>query len=133
MILVDTNVLLDVLTGDAQWVEWSIGILRDTSASEPLVINDIVYAELAGHAANEDDLDAMLAPFRLTMERTPKAALFLAGKAFVRYRRAGGMRSGVLPDFLIGAHAQVSKARLITRDATRYQTYFPKVKLIAPN
>jgi predicted nucleic acid-binding protein len=132
MILVDTNVLLDVLTNDAQWADWSIIALRDHSATEPLVISDIVYAELAGHAANEQDLDEALAPFRLTMERTPKAALFLAGKAFTRYRRAGGVRSGVLPDFLIGAHAQVSKARLITRDTTHYRTYFPKVKLIAP-
>lgn len=131
MILVDTNVLLDVLTDDANWAEWSIVALRD-HAKEPLAINDIVYAELAGHAASERELDASLMPFNLALERTPKAALYLAGQVYARYRRAGGQRSGVLPDFLIGAHAQTAGLTILTRDVGRYRTYFPKVKLIAP-
>jgi hypothetical protein len=132
MILVDTNVLLDILTDDPQWAEWSIRALRDHMAKGALAINDIVYAELAGHARSAQDLDEDIAPFRLTLERTPKTALFLAGQSFTRYRRSGGIRTGVLADFLIGAHAQVTGLPLLTRDVGRYRSYFPKVTLIAP-
>jgi predicted nucleic acid-binding protein len=132
MILVDTNVLLDVLTDDPNWAEWSIVALRDYATAEPLAISDIVYAELAGHATSQRVLDDDIAPFKLSFERAPKAALYLAGQVYARYRRAGGLRSGVLPDFLIGAHAQAVGARLLTRDSGHYRTYFPKVALIAP-
>jgi len=131
MILVDTNVLLDVLTGDPEWSEWSIIALRDHAAS-PLAINEIVYAEMAGHTPSEKELDSAISLLNLNLERIPKSALYLAGQVFYRYRRMGGVRTGVLPDFFIGAHAQIAGLPILTRDLRRYRTYFPKVKLISP-
>jgi len=130
--LVDTNVLLDVLTNDSQWVGWSIGQLDVAALKGPLVINDIVYAELSVRFDAIEALDTVLNEVGLVLTPTPRAALFLAAKAFQRYRTAGGAKSNVLPDFFIGAHAAVAGPSLLTRDTKRYRTYFPKVDLVAP-
>jgi predicted nucleic acid-binding protein len=130
--LVDTNVLLDLLTNDPIWADWSIGRLDAASLRGPLAINDFVYAELSVRFATIEALDAVVAEMGLTIAATPGAALFLAGKVFQRYRAAGGRRSGVLPDFFIGAHASVLRCPLLSRDAGRYRTYFPAIDLVAP-
>lgn len=132
VVLVDTNVLLDLVTDDTNWSEWSLARLEEASLAGPMLINDIVYAETSIRYARMEDLDAMLAEAMIEIVPTPRSALFLAGKAFQRYRAAGGTRTGVLPDFFIGAHATVDGLRLLTRDASRYRTYFPKIQLIAP-
>ncbi len=132
MILVDTNVLLDLGTNDPVWAHWSQMQLDAAALRDELAINAVVYAELSIGFRRIEELDAMLATTGLRLDPIPNAALFLAGKAFQRYRRSGGTRTGVLPDFFIGAHAAVTKAPLITRDAGRYRAYFPTVKLLAP-
>ena len=132
MILVDTNVLLDLVTNDPDWSDWSLARLEEAALAGPILINDIVYAETSIRYDRIEDLDAMLAQALIEIAATPRSALFLAGKAFRRYRAAGGMRTGVLPDFFIGAHAAVEGWPLLTRDAGRYRRYFPKVRLIAP-
>jgi len=131
--LVDTNVLLDVLSDDPNWRAWSVDRLEQRSSEGPLFINDVVYAELSSRFSIEDLLDRKVSELNVALQRMPKHALFLAGHAYERYRRAGGTRSGVLPDFFIGAHAQVAQWPLLTRDVGRYRTYFPDVELIAPN
>lgn len=133
MTLVDTNILLDVLTNDRKWAEWSIVNLRRRLAEGPLLINEVIYAEMAGHVASEAKLDAAVEGLDVNLDRTPKSALFLAGETFRRYRRGGGVRRGVLPDFFIGAHAQVAGVPILTRDTGRYRTYFPAVELIVPD
>jgi hypothetical protein len=130
--LVDTNVLLDLVTDDVNWAAWSVEQLEAASLRGPLVINDAVYAELSVRYAGIEALDAFIAAAGLEMAPMPRAALFLAGKAYARYRKAGGTRAGVLPDFFIGAQAAVAGAPLLTRDAARYHTYFPSLTLIAP-
>jgi predicted nucleic acid-binding protein len=130
--LVDTNVLLDLLTGDPKWADWSIGQLDAASLRGPLAINDVVYAELSVRFSTIEALDAVVAEMGLVMEAMPRAALFLAGKVFQRYRAVGGSRSGVLPDFFIGAHAAVLGCPLLSRDVGRYQAYFPGIKLVTP-
>ena len=132
MTLVDTNVLLDVLTNDPRWLSWSVSNLRFRANSGPLLINEVIYAEMAGHVSTESELDAAVEELQVTLERMPKTALFLAGEIFRRYRRAGGVRTGVLADFFIGAHAQVIRSPILTRDVRRYRAYFPDVKLITP-
>lgn len=133
MILVDTNVILDLVTGDPVWSQWSQRELDLAAARDEIAINDIVYAELSvGYRAMEQ-LDAMLAGTGLVTAAIPRAALFLAGKAYQRYRRAGGIRTGVLSDFFLGAHAVIEDAPLITRDTARYRTYFPGIVLLAPD
>ena len=132
MTLVDTNVLLDVLTNDPRWLSWSVSNLHIRANSGPLLINEVIYAEMAGHVSTESELDAAVEELQVRLERTPKSALFLAGKIFRRYRRAGGVRTGVLADFFIGAHAQVIRSPILTRDVRRYRTYFPEVELITP-
>jgi hypothetical protein len=133
LILVDTNVLLDLVTDDPLWAEWSQQELARAAVDDELAINDIVYAELSVRYARIEEVDAMLRDTGLASTAMPRAALFLAGKVFQRYRSAGGVRTGVLPDFFIGAHAVISDATLITRDARRYRTYFPSITLISPN
>jgi predicted nucleic acid-binding protein len=133
LILVDTNVLVDVVTDDPLWAEWPERQLVIAAAQDELAINDIVYAELSVRYATIEELDAMILDARLLSAAIPRPALFLAGKAFQRYRYAGGVESRVLPDFFIGAHAVISDSLLITRDAARYRTYFPGIMLIAPN
>jgi predicted nucleic acid-binding protein len=132
MTLVDTNVLVDVFTKDAVWLDWSADALDRCAANGPLLINEVIYAELSAHVNNEADLQRALGAVKVELHRTPTEALFLAGKAFRSYRTAGGIRTGVLPDFFIGAHALVARVPILTRDTRRYPTYFPEVELIAP-
>jgi predicted nucleic acid-binding protein len=131
--LVDTNVLLDLVTDDPRWATWSIAQLEAAALRGPLWINDAVYAELSVRYERIEDLDTFLDAADLAIAPTPRAALFLAGKAYLRYRKSGGTRSGVAPDFFIGAQAAVAGMPLLTRDAGRYQSYFPSVTLIAPS
>ncbi|KQV65321.1 type II toxin-antitoxin system VapC family toxin [Rhizobium sp. Root1220] len=132
MTLVDTNVLLDLVTDDPQWADWSITQLEAASLRGPLFINGAIYAELSVRYGGIEALDAFVETATLEMIDIPRPALFLAGKVFTQYRRAGGSRTGVLPDFFIGAHAAVQGLPLLTRDKARYRTYFPTVELIAP-
>lgn len=132
MTLVDTNVLLDLVTDDPVFADWSINQLETASVNGPLFINDVIYAELSVGYARKEALDAFVSDALLKMIPIPQDALFLAGKVFEKYRRAGGTRTGVLPDFFIGAHAAVTDLPLITRDTGRYATYFPTVQLITP-
>ncbi len=133
MTLVDTNVLLDLVTDDPTWADWSIRQLEAAAIKGGLAISDVVYAELSVRFDRIEALDAVVENARLVLAGTPRAALFLAGKAFQRYRASGGARTGVLPDFFIGAHAAVAQLPLLTRDAQRYRTYFPTVDLITPD
>jgi len=132
VILVDTNVLLDLVTDDPDWSAWSLARLEEAALAGPILINDVVYAETSIRYDRIEDIDAMLAEAMIEVVATPRSALFLAGKAFQRYRKAGGTRTGVLPDFFIGAHATVQGWPLLTRDASRFRRYFPKLRLIAP-
>lgn len=133
MVLVDTNVLLDVLQDDPQWADWSQGQLEAASLTGSLAINAVIYSELSMAFARIEELEAVLSDASLGVETIPREALFLAGKAFLMYRRSRkGTKQGVLPDFYIGAHAAVSGLPILTRDVSRYRSYFPTVKLIAP-
>lgn len=132
MILVDANVLLDVLTADAEWREWSETQLVQQVETEVLAINPIIYAELAPAYRTAIELERALKGWPLERLALPYEAGFLAGQAFVRYRQEGGLRRSPLPDFYIGAHAEHAHLWLLTRDAPRYRTYFPRVSLIAP-
>lgn len=131
-VLVDTNVLLDLATNDATWADWSIHQLESASLRGSLFINDVIYAELSVRFAEIEALDAFIAEAGFIQVATPRAALFLAAKVFQRYRGAGGVRTGVLPDFFVGAHAAVEGLPLLTRDGRRYRSYFPTLELIAP-
>ena len=132
MLLVDTNVLVDVLQDDPAWAEWSVRQLRAQSQVHDLIINPVIYAELSLSFDSVEALDGAIDHMRLTMQELPRPALFLAGRAFVKYCRAGGRRNNVLADFFIGAHAAVLACAIITRDARRYRNYFPRVELIVP-
>jgi predicted nucleic acid-binding protein len=131
--LIDTNVLLDLVTDDPDWADWSIEQLEAAALRGPLLINDVIYAELAVRYEHIERLEAFLAEAGLDVAAMPRSALFLAGKVFQKYRKAGGSRAGVLPDFFIGAHAAVDQLDLLTRDTARYRTYFPTVRLITPD
>jgi predicted nucleic acid-binding protein len=131
--LVDTNVLLDLVTNDPVWAAWSKFQLSSAALRGALDINDVIYAELSIRYPRIEDLDAMLQAAGIGQLAMPRAALFLAGKAFIRYRARGGTRTGVLPDFFVGAHAAVLGANLLTRDASRYRIYFPSTTLVAPD
>lgn len=130
--LVDSNVLLDVLTEDRSWLEWSSKALARCADEGPLVINPLIYAEVSIGFDRIEELDAALDPADFQRRPLPWEAAFLAGKCFLRYRRRGGVRSSTLPDFYIGAHALIEGLTLVTRDATRYRTYFPRLHLVAP-
>lgn len=130
--LVDSNVLLDVLSGDPAWGGWSTDTLAAIADREALVINALVYAEVSVRFETVEGLDDALPAEIYRREPLPYEAAFLAGRAFVEYRRAGGLRRSPLADFYIGAHAAVAGYRLLTRDARRYRTYFPRLELIAP-
>jgi predicted nucleic acid-binding protein len=132
VILVDTSVLLDVLTDDAVWAEWSERQLDAARLQGPIAVNEIVYAELSVRAPRMEDVDSALQGMKVEVLATSRPALFLAGKVFARYRARGGTRSGVLPDFFVGALAAVEKLPLLTRDARRIRSYFPTVELIGP-
>ncbi|MDR2243917.1 MAG: type II toxin-antitoxin system VapC family toxin [Burkholderiales bacterium] len=133
MVLVDTNVLLDVLENDPAWVDWSLCQLRTQSQAHDLVINPVIYAELSLAFDSVEALNSAIEGMGLIVQELPRPALFLAGRAFLKYRREGGNKSNVLPDFFIGAHAAVQSWDILTRDARRYRNYFPTVRLITPN
>ena len=133
MTLVDSNVLLDVVTDGEAWADWSQGQLEQAASAGPLIINNVIYAEISTRYSTVEDVDAMLRNLDIGVATIPRTALFLAGKAYLRYRATGGVRTGVLSDFFIGAHAAVEQRPLLTRDARRYRTYFPTVELITPS
>jgi len=130
--MVDSNVLLDVLTEDPAWFEWSSRSLQECAQDHILVINPIIYAEVSIGFDRIEDLDAALPETMVERRPIPLEAAFLAGKCFLKYRERGGENRSTLPDFFIGAHAAVEKMTLLARDASRYRTYFPKLTLISP-
>lgn len=132
MVVVDTNILLDVVTGNSAWASWSSQQMLKLATINKLVINPIIYAELSISFFSVANVEAAIASMDLTMEDLPREVAFLAGKAFLQYRRSGGTRTNVLPDFFIGAHAAFLACPLLTRDTRRYATYFPTVRLITP-
>jgi len=131
-VLVDSNVILDVLTEDPKWFEWSSSRLAELAEESTLVLNPIIYAEVSIRFDRIEDLDDAVAADHFRREALPWEAAFLAGKVFLQYRRRGGRRRSPLPDFYIGAHAAVHRLRLLTRDLRRYRTYFPGLEIIAP-
>jgi predicted nucleic acid-binding protein len=131
-VLVDSNVLLDVLTEDPVWFDWSSSALEEHAESSVLVINPIIYSEVSVRFERIEELEEALPSDVFRRDPLPWEAGFLAGKCFLRYRKQGGVRRSPLPDFYVGAHAAVRRASLLTRDAARYRAYFPTVKLIAP-
>ncbi len=131
--LVDSNVLLDVLTEDRTWLEWSAKALAAAADAGPVYVNPIVYAEVSVRFSMVEELDEALPPQDFRRAPLPWESAFLAAKAFVQYRRHGGTRTSTLPDFFIGAHAAVGDLVLLTRDDSRYRTYFPTVQLNAPD
>jgi predicted nucleic acid-binding protein len=130
--LVDSNVILDVASQDDEWLDWSGAMLTAAAERGPVVINPVVYAEVSTRYATIESLDAALPQEFYTRAPLPWEAAFLAAKAFRLYRQRGGTKTSVLPDFFIGAHAAIAGMTLLTRDARRYRTYFPKLRLIAP-
>ena len=128
--LVDTNVLLDIITQDPAWVSWSEAALREAAERSTLAINPIIFAEVSMKFARIEDADVALADF--AREPLPYEAGFLTGKAFLAYRMRGGTKRSPMPDFYVGAHAVVARMTLLTRDAARYRTYFPALNIIAP-
>jgi predicted nucleic acid-binding protein len=134
MILVDTNVLLDVVLDDASWADWSQRQLDAASLRGAICINPVIYAELSMAFARIEELEAVVEEGGLEVQQIPREALFLAGKAFLHYRRRSraSVKRSVLPDFFIGAHAAVRGLPILTRDIGRYRTYFPTVELISP-
>jgi predicted nucleic acid-binding protein len=130
--LVDTNVLLDVATNDPKWESWSLHQMDAAAIRGPVLINAVIYAEFSIGYARIEEVDQAIADAGLEFAEIPRAALFLAGKVFQRYRAKGGTRTGVLPDFFIGAHAAVAEFPLLTRDPRRYRTYSSGITLIAP-
>jgi len=131
-VLVDTNILIDVLGEDTNWTHWSAAALEKVADSARLVINPVIYGEVSVQYSSMEALDEALPATTFEREPLPFEAAFLAGKAYLAYRRRGGAKQSLLPDFLIGAHAAIAGYRLLTRDATRYRTYFPRLILIAP-
>ena len=132
-ILVDSNVILDIATEDDRWFQWSSQTLDRYAETHILVINPIIYAEVSIGFDRIEDVERVLSPAFFRRDPLPWEAAFLAGKCFLAYRRRGGKRSSTLPDFFIGAHAAIAGILLLTRDPSRYRTYFPKLKLIAPD
>jgi hypothetical protein len=130
--LVDANVILDIVTEDSDWLDWSAAMLEEAAEQGTLAINVVVYAEVAVRFDRIEDLEEALPPAYFRRESIPWEAAFLAAKCFERYSRGGGARRSPLPDFLIGAHAAVAGMTLLTRDARRYRTYFPRLRLVAP-
>jgi predicted nucleic acid-binding protein len=131
--LVDSNVLLDIFAKTPMWWKWSVSQLEDAALHGPLLINDVIFAETSIRFQSIEAFDAALLEAGITLARIPPKALFLAGKTSVQYRASGGIRSGVLPDFFIGAHAAIENLPLLTRDTRRYRNYFPTITLIAPD
>lgn len=131
-VLVDSNILLDILEEDANWYAWSSAQLQEAADHSVLIINPIIYAEVSIGFGRIEELEEALPADFFQRRELPWEAAFLAGKCFMRYRKLGGTKCSPLPDFLIGAHAAISGLTLLTRDAARYRTYFPSLKLITP-
>ena len=131
--LIDSNVLLDVLTEDDVWLTWSLDALAAAAEKGPLLINPIIYSEVSTRFSRIEDLEDALPTTDYLRSPLPWEAAFLAGKAFLEYKRHRGQCSSTLPDFFIGAHAAVAELTLLSRDASRFRTYFPTVQLVAPN
>lgn len=131
--LVDSNVLLDIILEDVRWCSWSQEMLRNAADEGPLLINPVIYAEVSASYKTIEEIENRLPADDFLRSQIPWEAAFLAGKCFIRYRRAGGTRCSPLPDFFIGAHAAVEGLQLLTRDAARYRTYFPGIRIIAPS
>ena len=132
MTLIDSNVLLDLMTDDKRWADWSQAQLEQATTAGPLIVNNVIYAEISTRHSTVEAVDAMLRDLDIDLVAIPRTALFLAGKAYLRYRANGGIRTGVSSDFFIGAHAAVERLPLLTRDARRYRSHFPTVELITP-
>jgi predicted nucleic acid-binding protein len=132
-ILVDSNVLLDVLTDDPTWSKWSSEMLEQAAQRNILVINPIIYAEVSIGFGRIEDLDEALPDSLVRRDPLPWESAFLAGKCFLKYRRRGGQKRSPLPEFFIGAHAAIGQMTLLTRDDSRYKTYFPGLKLLSPS
>lgn len=130
--LVDSNVLLDVITEDDEWMDWSAAALSRAANVSRLAVNPIVYAEVAARFARIEELEDALPPDYYQRLALPWEAAFLAGQCFVKYRRQGGSRRSPMPDFYIGAHAAVHDMTILTRDPRRYRSYFPTLRIIAP-
>jgi predicted nucleic acid-binding protein len=133
LLLVDTNVLLDLVTDDSNWGDWSVRQLEAASLQSRLIVNPIIYAELSIGFARIEEVNATLELTGIDFAQLPVPALFLAGKVFQQYRARGGGKTGVLPDFSIGAHAAILEIPLLTRDVTRYRAWFPTLSFIAPD
>lgn len=132
MTLVDTNVILDIATRDPRWHDWSMERLSQGLLSGGIAINPLIYAEISAGYPTEHDIDDILTDLEIRRLPLPYDAAFLAGKAFLAYRKRGGTKRSPLPDFYIGAHAATAGLPLLTRDPTRYRSYFPNITLIAP-
>ena len=132
MLLVDTTVLVDVLQDDRQWANGSIGQMRAQASIHQLAINPVICAGISLSFSTLEALDSVVATLALELREIPRPALFLAAKAYAKYRKRGGTRLQVLPDFFIGAHAAVERWPLLTRDASRFRTYFPTLEVLAP-
>ncbi len=132
-ILIDSCILLDLFTNDPKWADWSESILDKYSQTNTLYINSIVYTEISIGFRKIEELEKVIFQLGIKVLEIPREALFLTGKAFLKYRRNKGTKNSPLPDFFIGAHASVSMFSLITRDVAKYQTYFPQIKLVSPN
>jgi predicted nucleic acid-binding protein len=130
--LVDSNVILDVVTGDEEWLDWSASALAARADAGPLVVNPIIYAEVSAGFERIEDVEAALPGDYYVRQALPWEAAFLAGRSFVRYRRRGGQRRSPLPDFYIGAHATIAGLTLLTRDARRYRANIPKLRIFSP-
>jgi predicted nucleic acid-binding protein len=130
-VLIDSNVMLDVITDDTLWADWSFGRISELGRRYRLAINPIIYAEISVGFDSEEELAEYL-PGSIHMLDIPAKAAFLAGKCFVKYKKSGGSKNSTLPDFFIGAHASVGDMTLLTRDASRYKSYFPELSLICP-
>lgn len=130
-VLVDTNILIDILTDDPQWAEWSVKQI-EIRASDGLIINSISYAELCFGSPSVSFVDNIIRQFSLIYQDIPRQGLFLAAKAFAAYKKRKGTKASVLPDFLIGGHAEAANLPILTRDTKRLSTYFPNVRLFAP-
>ena len=132
MILVDSNIWIDLIQKDPVWMDWSLAEVQKVRAQKRAVINPVIYAELAPTYDEPAALDKFLSAAKVTMKPLSRAAAYTAGRAFLRYRQKRGTKTGVLPDFFIGAQAQTEGWAILTRDVSRYATYFPDVQLIAP-
>ena len=132
MILIDSCVLIDIFTADPKWYEWSVESLEEAADREMLAINPVIYAEVSLRFASIDELENAFPHSIIRREAIPYEASFLAGKAYLQYRRRGGTRTSTLPDFFIGAHAAVTRSKILTRDPRKFRRYFSTVELICP-